>query len=377
MSYGKLGTMSFIGRYRDMGNGVTEKAFSLGYATWQMKKAAVGVIDLGANLKFMRLASAAAADSKMALGLDLGVLLRLNTRTSLGLSVLNVNSPSFKSGALDDKAPTAIRVGAAERTEDYSLTLDLGNRSAAGGLKSNFSLDTGFEYVWRTYRYGIFSSRTGLSLADKASFVSLGAGYRHLAAELGYSLLIPVNGVIVPGHAISVNVRFGDRDLETEYERLIKQEIKYRKDLVEALDESSRREGMLRDELTSLKEEVDKLTFSLKTALDQKMEVSQAREKLEAVIERSRRAEAELRSLEEKRRKDKLLLEEKSRKDKLDRLQFDFSRDWTDYLKMRAGGAPSDVLKGALQRLISQYQSAGIDISQATVELQQMVKQGD
>ncbi|MFA6433180.1 MAG: hypothetical protein WCW52_00645 [Elusimicrobiales bacterium] len=372
-SYGKLGTMSVIGRYRTAGDGITEKSFSLGYATWQLKKASSGVLDLGGNLKFMRLASAASADSTMALGLDFGALWRINTRSSLGLSVLNINSPSFKSGALDDKAPLAVRLGAAEKTEDYALTLDLASRSGAGGRKSGYSLNTGFEYLWRTYRYGIFSSRTGLSLAEKASFASLGVGYRRPAAELSYALLLPVTGTIVPGHAVSLCVRFGDKDLETEYERLIKQEIKYRKDLVEALDESSRREGRLRDELEDLKGEIDKLSASLKTALEQKAEVSRARERLEAIVERQRRAEAELRSLEEKRRNDKLALEEKDRQDKLDRLRSDFAREWADYLRMRSGGAPKELLKGALQRLISQYQSSGIDISPATVELQGLI----
>jgi hypothetical protein len=362
MAYGKLGTMSILGRYRTPGPGLTEKTISLGYATWQLKKASVGVVDLGANLKFMRLASERTDDARMALGLDLGFLWRVNTRNSVGLSLLNVNSPSFKVGALNDKAPLAVRFGVAEKTEDYTLTLDVGSRSGAGGYKGSFSINSGFEYVWRTYRYGIFTSRTGLSLAEKASFLSFGAGYRRLAAEFSYSLLIPVNGTIVPGHAVSINFRFGDKDLESEYERLIRQEIKYRKDLVEALDESTKREVILKDELNGLNEEVDKLNFSLKAANKQKAEVSQAREKLESILERRLRAEAELKSLSEKKAKDQL-----------NRLQLDFLREWRDYLKMRAGGAPKDVLKGALQRLVSQYQGAGIDISPATVELQGLI----
>ncbi len=44
--------------------------------------------------------------------------------------------------------------------------------------------------------------------------------------------------------------------------------------------------------------------------------------------------------------------------------------DWQSYLKLKSGGAPAEALKGALQRLVAQYQDTGIDISQATVELQ-------
>jgi hypothetical protein len=310
----------------------------------------------------MQLASKETVDSKMALGLDLGALWRVSSRNTVGLSFLNLNSPSFKAGVLKDEAPTSVRLGVAEKRDDYTLTMDISNRAGAGGYNGGFSLNSGIEYTWPTYRYGVFTSRAGLSMASKASFLSLGLGYRRLAAEFAYSVLLPVTGVIVPGHALSVNIRFGDKDLESEYERLIKQEVKYRKDLVEALDESSRREGILRDELGDLKDEIGKLNASLKSIRAQKAEVSEAREKLEAIVERQRRAEAELEALAEKRRKDKLA-----------QLQFDFSREWSAYLKMRAGGAPKDVLKGALQRLVSQYQSAGIDISQATVELQSLV----
>jgi hypothetical protein len=363
--YGKLGTMSFIGRYRSLAGGdLKEKMFGLGWATWQLKKLGTGVLDLGANFKIMQLASQITDDSKMALGADFGVLLRINARHSVGLSFLNFNSPSFKAGALNDKAPRTMRLGVAEKAEDYSITLDAASRSGAGGYKGNITLSSGFEYVWRTYRYGIFTSRTGLSLAQRASLVSLGAGYRHLASEISYAMLLPVNGAITPGHALSVNIRFGDQDLESEYEKIIKREVKYRKDLVEALDQSARREGILRDELTNLRGEIDRLNSSLRAARDQKAEAAQSRDKLEAIMERQRRAEAELKSLEEKRQADKLY-----------QRQSDFSRDWQDYVKMRAGGAPKDVLRGALQRLIGRYQDAGIDISPATVELQALVKQ--
>ncbi|HBB66145.1 MAG: hypothetical protein A2X28_04370 [Elusimicrobia bacterium GWA2_56_46] len=364
MAYGKLGTMSILGRYRALGADLKEKMFSLGWATWQFRKAGAGALDLGAGLKFMQLSSVRSGDSKMALGLDLGALWRADTKHNFGLSLLNVNSPSFREGALKDKAPFSARLGVAEKTEDYTLTLDVANRSGAGGYKGNFSVNSGFEYLWRTYRYGIFSSRAGLSLAPNASFVSLGAGYRRPASEISYSLLVPLTGTITPGHVLSLSIRFGDKDSGSEYEKLVRQEIKYRKDLMEALDESARRESILRDELSDLKNETALLNAGLKAAREQKAEVTQAREKLEAIVERQRRAEAELRSLEEKRNNDKL-----------NQLRFDFSGDWAAYLKMRSGGAPKESLKGVLQRIVGRYQGAGIDISQATVELQGLLQQ--
>ena len=361
MTYGKLGTLSLLGRYSSQKD-FTERTLNIGYGTWQAMNTGMGVVDFGAALKIMQ-AAAVSGDSAMGVGFDAGVLWRADARHNLGLSLLNVNSPSFKLNAATDKAPFTVRLGAAETADDYTLTMDVAKRSSAGGYPANFSLNTGFEYIWRTYRYGQFCSRTGLSLAGRASFLSLGVGYKHMASELAYSLMTPLTGGITPGHALSLTVRFGDKDVESEYERLITQEIKYRKDLVEALDESLKRENLLKDELNSLKTEVDALNARLNAAQEQKAAVTGAKEKLEAVIERQRRAQDELRSLEEKRKRDKL-----------NQVQFDFSKDWQAYLKLKSGGAPADVLKGTLQRLISQYQGAGIDISQATLELQQVMK---
>ena len=65
-----------------------------------------------------------------------------------------------------------------------------------------------------------------------------------------------------------VDLKKNQTELEkykSEYEKLINREIKYRKDLVKALDESSRREGVLREELNDLKGEIDALTAGLET----------------------------------------------------------------------------------------------------------------
>ncbi|MBU2573100.1 MAG: hypothetical protein KKH28_03370 [Elusimicrobia bacterium] len=363
ITYGKLGTLSLLGKY-NLGEDFSEKTLGIGYGTWQALKTGMGVVDFGANLKVMQAAAVKSGDSGMGLGFDLGALWRADSRRNLGLSLLNVNSPSFKIDAAKDKAPFTVRFGAAETTDDYTLTMDVSRRAAAGGAAANFSLNSGFEYVWRTYRYGLFCSRTGLSLAGRASFLSFGVAYKHLASELAYSLMTPLTGAILPGHALSLTVRFGDRDIESEYERLITQEIKYRKDLVGALDESLKRENLLKDELNSLKGEIDALNDKLKAAQEQKAEIVEAKEKMEVIMERQRRARNELKALEEKRRQNKL-----------NQLRFDFSRDWQAYLKLKGGGAPKDVLKGSLQRLISHYQSAGIDISQATGELQGLLQQ--
>ncbi len=362
MAYGKMGTLSIAGLYRDDGGVLTQKTISFGWGTWQLRRGAAGVLDLGANLKILQVAGSGGI-SASGVALDLGGVFRPDGNHTVGFSVLNLNNPSFDAGLLKDKAPMVVRLGVSERREDYTLSLDLAKRTASSGQKGNISVNPGVEHAWRTQRAGLLFSRAGVNLAERASALSAGLGWKHLASELSYGLSVPLTGAIVPAHSLTLALRFGDRDIESEYERLIKQEIKYRKDLVEALDESARRENLLKGEMTSMKAEIDSLTAKLKDTVEQKASVSNEKERLAAVVRRQANAEAELAAMAEKRKADKLT-----------QLRYDFSVDWQAYLKLKGGGAPADVLKSNLQRMLTQYQDSGIDISQATMELQSLVR---
>ncbi|MDD2806571.1 MAG: hypothetical protein PHV33_13550 [Elusimicrobiales bacterium] len=363
MAYGKMGTFSLGGQYRDDGDGAfSQKTISFGWGTWQLLRGDSGALDFGANLKILS-AAAEGGDSASGAALDLGGVFRPDGRHAVGFALLNLNNPSFDAGLLKDKAPLTARLGVSERREDYTLSLDLAKRTASAGRKGNFSLNPGVEHAWRTERAGLLFSRAGLFLAERASALSAGLGWKHLASEFSYGVSLPLTGAVVPAHSFTLALRFGDRDIEAEYERLIKQEIKYRKDLVEALDESARREARLREEMASLKAEVDALSARLKDTQEQKAAVSGEKERLASVVRRQAAAEAELKALAEKRAADKL-----------NQARYDFSLDWQGYLKLKSGGAPADVLKASLQRIVTQYQDSGIDISQATVELQRLVR---
>jgi hypothetical protein len=362
MAYGRLGTFSVGGLYRNDGGLLTQKTILFGWGTSNYKRTDAGILDFGANFKILS-AAAPGGVSASGIGLDLGASFRPDETHTLGLAILNLNNPSFKPGLLTDNAPRVFKLGVSERREDYTLSLDLSRRSASGGQGGNVSLNPGVEHVWRTERAGQLFSRAGLNLAERASALSAGLGWKHLASEISYGIAVPLTGSVSPAHSLTLALRFGDRDVESEYERLIRQEIKYRKDLVEALDESARREGLLKNELASMKAETDALTARLKETQEQKATVKNEAARLEAVVRRQAAAEAELKAMELKRKADKL-----------NQLKYDFSVDWQGYLKLKGGGAPADVLKGALQRMVSQYQDSGIDISQATVELQGLVR---
>lgn len=363
MAYGKMGTLAIGGLYRDDGGTLKQKAITFGWGTWHLLRKDAGVLDFGANFKILSAAPEAGGESASGFAVDLGAVFRPDERHSLGLSVLNLNNPAFEIGGAEDFAPRVLRLGVSERREDYTLSLDLALRSAAGGYGGNASVNPGVEHAWRTRRAGLFFSRAGLFLAERATALSAGLGWKRLASEISYGLAVPLTGAVSPSHSLTLALRFGDRDIEAEYERLMRQEIKYRKDLVEALDESARREQLLKDELASMKAEIDSLGSRLKDTQQQKAAESGEKERLAAVVRRQAAAEAELKSLAAKRAADKL-----------NQLKYDFSVDWQAYLKLKAGGAPGDVLRGSLQRMVSQYQDSGIDISQATMELQGLVR---
>ena len=363
MTSARMSTFALGGQYRSDGEGdLTQKTIYFGWGSYNLLRGDAGILDLGAALKVLKAASSG-GDSVSGAGLDLGAVFRPDDSHAVGFSILNANNPSFKLVSAKDNAPRVFKLGVSEKREDFTLMLDLAQRSASSGGSGNFSLTPGVEHLWRTERSGMVFSRAGLNLAERASALSAGFGWRHLASEISYSMSVPLTGTIVPAHAVTLSLRFGDRDIEDEYERLIKQEIKYRKDLVEALDESARRESLLKAELASMKAEMDSLNSQLKDTQDQRAASAAEKERLAAVVKRQAAAEAELKAMSAKRAADRL-----------NQLRYDFSVDWQAYLKLKGGGAPPDVLKSSLQRIITQYQTSGIDISQATVELQALVR---
>jgi len=362
MSQGRFGTIGIGGAYRDDGGSVTEKTIFFGVGTWQLAETQVGAVDFGANFKILQAAAVKGGESKAGAAADAGALLRLGEGRTLGFSVLNLNNPSLSAGPHEGRAPVSLHLGAAEKRDDYTLSVELARRTASSSGPGNFSVASGVEHLFRQYRGGVFASRTGLFLAERSAALGLGVGFNRQASEISYSLSLPLSGTIVAAHAVTFVLRFGERDVESEYDRIMRQEIKYRKDLLMALDESAVREALLREQLLALKADIDGMAAKLRAAEGKKLEVRDAREKLETIIARQRGAEEELKALEEKRKADKLAS-----------LRFDFSLDWQNYLKLKSGRAPAGVLRGVLQRLVAQYQDSGIDISQATVELRGLV----
>ncbi|MFH1618615.1 MAG: hypothetical protein ABIG11_01780 [bacterium] len=360
---GRLGTFGVAGRVGTLRNFSRDKQIQFGCGTWQLARTGWGVLDAGGSFKILQRKILNSGDSAMAVAMDMGAVLRRKSRYAFGLSVLNIGSPRLDLGGKKDKAPFIVRAGVSEQTEDYTLTLDLAQRSGSSGSGGGYTLSSGFEYWWKTYRRGVFGTRTGLSVGNHSDAWSLGVSYRHMGAELHYAAVLPLNRTFNTGHALSLAVRFGHHEMESEYERIIKQEMRYRGDLMEALGEARKRENSLREELENLRRELEELSSQLKKQALKADEALRIKESIERMVSRQKKAEAEIRDLETKKNADRF-----------NRLVARYKSDWGSYINLKAGGTPPAVLKGSLQRILKEYQGTGVDLSQAAIELRNVIK---
>lgn len=362
MLKGRQGTFTGALRYRTDGSLARQRDIVLGWSSWQLLRAAGGSLDLGVNFRMQQLTHIPAEEAVSNPGLDVGAVYRGGEGISYGFSILNLGNPSFEAGTLSDNSPRIYKLGAAQEARHYRLAMDFTRRSDSSGMGSTYTLSSGAERAWHFLRRGTLLARGGLHLGDASSLLALGAGWRLAESDFSYAFMLPLSGGQGVGHALTVNLRFGDRDASREWENLLQREMKYRKDLLEALDEASLREQALKDELDFLRREFVSLNSMFASESERAAAAGEQKQRVEAALERQRRAAAELKSLEEKRRKDRL-----------NQLAYQFSVDFESYLKMKGGGAPPESLRAALGRVIGQYQDSGIDISRATVELQSLV----
>lgn len=360
---GRSGTFGVLGRIGTLKDFSRDKQLQFSYGTWQFSRTEWGVLDFGGSFKILQRQALEGDDSAAGAAIDLGAVLRRGTRYTFGVALLNINSPGMDLSGTEDKAPFVLRIGASDSSEDYTLSLDWVQRSGSSGRGGSGNLNSGFEYWWKTYRKGVFGARTGLSLGGHSHKWSFGFSYKYLGAQAYYSVMFPLTGGFDPGHAVSILVKFGHRDTESEYVRLIKQEMRYRTDLMEALGEAEHRERLLREDLSDLSSELEDLHEQLKVQTLKAEDARQVRDRLKEIISRRRKAEKNLREMKKKREKNKMHI-----------LSTRFDHDWKSYLKLKSGGAPKAVLQGTLQRILRQYQGLGLDISRASLELKNIIR---
>ncbi len=357
---GRIGIFGIAGREAGVKNFSKDKEINLSYGTWQFKRTRMGVVDIGGSLKMFQRNAVSGGGSAFGAAVDFGALLRMDSGRSFGLSLLNVPNPDMSLSGKKDKAPVVIRVGAGEQTEDYTLSVDFARRSASTAGES-YTLSSGFEYWWATYRRGTFGARTGLNLGNRTSAANLGVSYKYLGGQIHYAVILPLTRKFEMGQSVSLMIRFGERTSESECERLLRQEMHYRSGLLDVMRGSEGRENALKKKLETLQMEADYIKERLdeESAAVKQAENSKAR--LEKIFERQKKTETEA-------KENRIKQEEELKTGAANK----FKMDWDSYLRLKAGGASEVKLKSELERILREYQNAGIDTSHATIELRSL-----
>lgn len=352
------GAFGFDVRY-DRRTGVArDREIGMFYGTRGLRETENGGLDFGGGLKLLSssLESGGATGTKPAI--DLGALWRFAGKHSVGASLLNFGGAKFKSGGYADRAPLALKIGAAESVRGSLLAADATIREPSSGQGKSITFAAGFERWWASARNGSFAARSGMSLGDRSRTWHWGFGWKRGGARLDYAMTVPMSGSTRFGHALTLSLRFGRSDPEAEYERLLESEVKARHDLSRALDASSVKQWKLSEEINRLQTEIQSLRDSL---AGKRASEEEARRRLSELEARQKKAAETFARLQEEQArnasKTKAML---------------FREDWSAYQKAKLGGAPDVALLERLQRLLLEYKDTGVDLGEASQELQRL-----
>ncbi len=348
------GALGFDARYDRRTNVGGDRAIGVMYGTRGLKETERGGVDVGAGVKLLTTSFDAGGKAGSHLALDLGALYRFSDRYAFGASLLNFGSPKFKG----DRAPLTLKLGAAEQIRGVIFAADFTKRESSQSGNGEHTLALGFERWWATARAGQFALRSGLSLGEGTRTWNWGLGWRAQGARLDYSMTVPMTGTARFGHGLSLSVRFGRADPEGEYEKLLSQELRYRRQLSEALEASSVKQWKLAEELNRLRAEM--------TALRNEVELKRASEG--DAKRRLRELEARQQKAAETFEKLKAEREGASRQVRLSL----FQEDWRSYQKAKLAGAADSVLLDNVERILREYRDGVADLSEANQELRRL-----
>jgi hypothetical protein len=337
-----------------------ERSVGLGYGTRSLWVEDDRRLDFGGSVRTLKKTIDAGGNSPTRLGLDAGLLYRWGERYALGFSLLNFNGPALSHPAGRDRAPAEARLGFSESLRGYTVSLDLAKREPSLNRPGTAEAAAGLERWWPTARHGSFAARTGLSLGDREKTWSWGFGWKVLGAELQYAMTVPMRGVSILGNAIGLTFRFGQANPEAEYEKVLAGEIRYRKDLVEALQAGEIKQWKLAEELLRLRQEMDALRRKLAAS---KTNESDTRQRMQEIEDRHRRAQETF---------ERLKKDSESVKGRTQQSLFD--DDWSAYQRLKNSGAPETVLVDTVKRLLQQYKESGVDLAEANQELVRLLR---
>ncbi|MBI4059910.1 MAG: hypothetical protein HY403_00615 [Elusimicrobia bacterium] len=348
------GAFGFDARY-DRRKGVGgDRAIGVMYGTRSLFEKEGGGVDFGGGFKLLSAEFDAGGKAGPRLALDLGALYRFADRYALGASVLNFGSPKFAG----DRAPLAFKLGAAEQVRGVIFAADLTKREPSQGLAGRHTMSIGFERWWATARSGQFALRSGMSLGDKSRAWSWGLGWRAQGARLDYAMTVPMTGTARLGHGLSLSIRFGRADPEAEYEKLLSQELRYRRQLAAALEAGAAKQRNLSAELERMRAEIAALRGEVENKRASEEEAKRRLKELEA---RQRRAQEDFERVKA----------ERENSARLTRISL-FQGDWRSYQKAKLDGAADSILIEQVGRILREYRDAGVDLSEASQELRRL-----
>jgi hypothetical protein len=361
------GAFGILWAYDDVRDVSLDRSLSFVYATRNWREIGSAVLDAGVALKSLTRSGSAPGGRASKAAVDLGTLVRLSDDKTLGFSILNVNGPRMDLPGYPDRAPVIIKLGFSQLVKRLKVAMDVTQREASAGYRTTTSGAMGTEYSWSTAEFGAFGVRTGLTLGGLSRNWSLGGGWRRLGGRLDYAVRIPLSNGSRWGHNVSLSWRFGSWNPEAEYEKVLKSEITYRRDLARALEAAEVKQWKLAEELRALREEMEGLRRDVLSAAagrgeaEQRLKDSERRIKLKEMEERHREAQERL----------KLMQADQERMRKMNR-ELSFREDWQTYQDLKAQGTSELVLTERLKQMLSEYKGSGVDLGEANVELQRL-----
>ena len=348
-----------------------DRTIGLTYATRSWREIGPGTLDFGLTGKNIRRSGENLGGKVSKMGVDFGTLYRWGDDRAFGLSLLNLNSPHTDLDGVDDVAPLVFRCGFVQRVRRFTVGLDYSKREPSNGYARYEASDSGaigMEHAWGTPGYGILTARSGLALGRRVRTWNLGAGWTLLGVNLDYAVRIPMAGGPKWGHAVSLSYRFGTWDPESEYEKLLRGEMRYRQELARALESAEVKQWKLAEDIRLMRKEMEDLRNE---AMVKEIEAGEAQGKLKAA-ERTIR----LREIQEKQRAAEKRLKEMAAEQERLREQdknYRFQREWRAYLQLKNEGVSEIVLRDRLKRNLREFQETGVDLGEANEELKRLL----
>ncbi len=348
------GALGFDMRYDRRTNIAGDRGIAVMYGTRGLRETEGGGVDFGGGVKLLTTSFDTGGKAGPHLALDMGTLYRFSERYAFGASLLNFGSPKFRG----DRAPLTLKIGASEQVRGVIFAADLTKRESSASGNGQHTMAIGFERWWATARAGQYALRSGMSLGEGSRTWSWGLGWRAQGARLDYSMTVPMTGVARFGHGLTLAVRFGRADPEGEYEKLLSQELRYRRQLGDALEASSVKQWKLAEELNRLRAEMATLAREVEM---KRASEGDAKRRLKELVERQQKAAQTYEKLKTDR-------EGAARQVRVSM----FQEDWRSYQKAKLAGAADSVLLEKVSRILREYRDAGVDLSEASQELRRL-----